>query len=337
MQLLALLFMMHVSNSHSHSKFDYVTNCAGIKYQEKYEIAKLFGRKSGQGAGFVMFEHLHKSGGSTLCGLMQANSNVKFRANINCNLIDKIGKIWRSVPHGWGIDRVEKYLNDTQRNVISNEDAVFPAALRPALFSHRSSFSPWSFITILRNPVDRILSHYRFENLNLTYHSVMNWVVESPFHTQNFMVRKFASMYPPKLTEEKKQNPSTLWGNILDRSNMRYDINSVSTVPPVTEQDLALAKETLSQFSVVLILEWLSETAPLLGYYFNTPVDDTLKRNWEGKIEKHNPNGTWHPKRKISRKLYEKIADYNKHDIELYKYAKLLAKCNVYNLYFSDD
>eukprot|EP00603_Paraphysomonas_imperforata_P005093 CAMPEP_0114433948 /NCGR_PEP_ID=MMETSP0103-20121206/11979_1 /TAXON_ID=37642 ORGANISM="Paraphysomonas imperforata, Strain PA2" /NCGR_SAMPLE_ID=MMETSP0103 /ASSEMBLY_ACC=CAM_ASM_000201 /LENGTH=216 /DNA_ID=CAMNT_0001603761 /DNA_START=405 /DNA_END=1055 /DNA_ORIENTATION=- len=205
--------------------------------------------------------------------------------------------------------------------MIFNEDSVFPPKMLPTLFGHES----WSFVTMVRHPVDRIISHFGFDSVYIKHENILDWVEQAPFHTQNFMVRKFSSMWPLELSDEFLNNPSSLWSYELDKNP-----NSSYAIRNVTYRDLELAKEVLNQFSVVLVLELLTQSSSLLGHYFDIPITDTRARTWQqlpldgSKKEKfHRPGSRkQHP-------LFKKILAYNELDMELYRHAVQLTRCNM--------
>lgn len=308
--------------------------CSDANYTMKREIAKDFR----EGKGFLLMEHVHKAAGSTLCHLLKKSPSVKIANDYNCNF--KKGA-WRSIPHDMPATELEETLRSTDNmNFVANEDAPFPHQLRHKLFhpfgANSNSSSRWSFVTILRNPIDRIVSHFKFEGLSSYYKNISVWVERSPFHTHNFMVRKFASLYPPDFPEKELHNPHTHWGNLLDKSKNKNKFNSPSTLPAVTEEDFERAKSVLSQFSVIVILEWLSETAPLLGYYFDVPVLDLRSRDFKDILQKDS-NLLFHrddEKKRRAQPFYEYVASQNVYDLMLYNYAKNLTKCNIEDTYF---
>ena len=308
--------------------------CSDVNFAMKREIAKEFR----QGNGFLLMEHVHKAGGSTLCHLLKRSPSVRIKDDYNCNF--RKGN-WRSIPHNMSANELEATLrNAHEGNFVANEDAPFPAQLRRKLFHpfgrKSNATSRWSFVTILRNPIDRIVSHFKFEGLSYHYKDVSDWVKQSPFHTQNFMVRKFASMYPPALPEEDISKPNIHWGHLMDKSKDKNKFNSPSTLPAVTEDDFLKAKAVLSQFSVIVILEWLSESAPLLGYYFDVPVLDLRSRDFKGILDKES-NSKFHrddEKKRKAQPFYEYVASQNVYDLRLYEYAKNLTKCNIAGTYF---
>jgi hypothetical protein len=121
------------------------------------------------GHGFLYFQHIHKAGGSTLCSILSRSNHVRFGRHVNCNL--KVETIpgntssevtMRSVPFDWSLSDAENFLKSTKRNAMAGEDQPM------APFWGLQQFEPekhnlWSFVTIVRHPVERLISHFKFE------------------------------------------------------------------------------------------------------------------------------------------------------------------------------
>jgi hypothetical protein len=62
----------------------------------------------------------------------------------------------------------------------------------------------WSFITIIRHPINRIISHFRYEGLQRFFTSYNDWTKQAPFHTQNYYVRMFSGKFPHGLDKRSR-------------------------------------------------------------------------------------------------------------------------------------
>ena len=92
----------------------------------------------------VLLYHVHKCGGSTLCALAFRNGHaVDLRGNCQGN------RQWWSKTEGGKSD----FLSATVHDFVATEDQPFVAPPLPG--------APSLFIISLRNPLDRILSHFR--------------------------------------------------------------------------------------------------------------------------------------------------------------------------------
>ena len=289
------------------------------------------------GDGYVFFQHLHKAGGSTMCSLISRSSNVKFGANTNCNVRNAGGGTMRFVPESWDISIVEEFMNTTKRNAIASEDKPFSHHWGLAHPDSKVDNSRWSFLTMLRHPVERILSHYQFENIQAkTGKTLHDWVTTSPFHTQNFMVRMYAGLIPPGLPKAVLDQPSISWpGFDKDPKTKGW---FAPEVPAVTREDLETAKRVLDQFTVVIIMESLTESAALLKHWFNfDSTDDTRARHWKGTVLPPLPTHQNTTGNIITPSgIYKNIFDLNSYDLELYEYAKMLTRCATEHIFFRD-
>ena len=294
---------------------------------------------------FLYFQHIHKAGGSTLCHILARSRNIKLGRHINCNLIKRLNPknkssdiTMRSLPFDWRIQELEEFMISTGRNTIAAEDQPLASwwnlhDIKPMQLNDITK--KWSFITIIRHPVERILSHYRFERLSeLTNHTVFQWAKERPFHSQNYMVRMFSSMLPKHL-------PSNIY-NQIDAIWPYFDHNPPSTgwdsklIDVVTQDDLNRAKRVLNRFVAVINLDWLEECTPLLKRWLNIDTDDIRARYWWGSIQA--PPSLKKSKRKKPSKIdYKELYELNSYDMELYEYAKMLCKCNAQSTYFIDS
>ena len=151
------------------------------------------------------------------------------------------------------------------------------------------------FITMLRHPIDRIISFYYFVRAR----------PENPFH-------QFANQTPLEAFidtndsiiawQMHNQMVSTLSGND-DRDNLP------------SQDELALAKERLMNMPFFGLTEYFEESAQLLHYTFI----------WNNEFEAAHVNATARPPREaISKTTLDRIQDYNQLDLELYNFAVAL-------------
>jgi hypothetical protein len=128
---------------------------------------------------------------------------------------------WYSLPKQHTIKQLDQKLGNKQ-NVIASEYqplqswwGMFPppklvsstpnTAMLDTLLKYYESdmnkanlrnMKSWSFMTVLRHPVKRLISHFHYEGLDKFYSSYEEWAIKAPFHTQNFYVRMLAGIYP---------------------------------------------------------------------------------------------------------------------------------------------
>lgn len=220
----------------------------------------------------------------------------------------------------------------TKRNALAAEDQ--PMSRIWGLSSTGAAVvdnSKWSFVTIVRHPIERLLSHYKFEQLGAkTNRTIVEWARHSPFFGQNFMVRSFAGMVPPKLPPHILENVAEIWPYFDHMPPEGWDASSVQSV---TRQDLELAKKVLNRFTVVLALDWLEECAPLLKRWLAIETDDIRARYWWGSIQATPSKRRRHPHPDGD---YAPLFEMNALDMELFEYARGLCRCAGQRVYWQD-
>ncbi|KAI9003835.1 hypothetical protein DFJ74DRAFT_760040 [Hyaloraphidium curvatum] len=95
----------------------------------------------------VVFAHVHKAGGSTVCTLAAANG---YRTNQTDNCL------WRPMEPITDAQRLAEFLDPAQKGV----DFL---ALEPWELPPLPSPGDAVFVAVVRHPLDRILSHWKWE------------------------------------------------------------------------------------------------------------------------------------------------------------------------------
>lgn len=165
------------------------------------------------------------------------------------------------------------------------------------LFSiHEQITRPYTFFTMLREPVERVLSFYYFCKSN-PYH---------PFHKE---VLKMSLL--EFITTEK-----------VIPHIVNFQTRALSGEFPVTEDSLDKAKENVQQhFSFLGITEMFNESLFLMKKKFG----------W-GNVFYTKENITKRPSEPIDNNTIDLIKEINKYDIELYEWAKKQLQQRIYNL-----
>ena len=165
------------------------------------------------------------------------------------------------------------------------------------LFSiHEQITRPYTFFTMLREPVERVLSFYYFCRSN-PYH---------PFHKE---VLKMSLL--EFITTEK-----------VIPHIVNYQTWALSGEYPVTQDSVDKAKENVQQyFSFLGITEMFNESLFLMKEKFG----------WEN-IFYTKENITKRPSEPIDNNTIDLIKEINKYDIELYEWAKSQLQQTIYNL-----
>ena len=157
---------------------------------------------------------------------------------------------------------------------------------------------PATYITVLRDPIDRIISHYYF-------------VLQTPKH---YLYRNIVSQ---KMTLEQYVRSGL--SPELDNGQVRFlcgnpRVDAVSGRDPVSREDLLSAKKNLKEcFIGVGLSERFDETVLMFSKLLDWKHVYYAKENVTGKRSS---------KPTISKSVIQAIEENNDLDMELYKYAK---------------
>ena len=119
------------------------------------------GLRSGEpGRAFVWFEHLSKAGGTSFCEFVRKNVGMRRTPPYYCMPSDgaKIPGTDGRVGT-WPAAQLEAYLDRTKHAVVANEWDAFPASM---LRSSPRLADSAVLATVIRDPIDRLVSAYRF-------------------------------------------------------------------------------------------------------------------------------------------------------------------------------
>jgi hypothetical protein len=274
-----------------------------------------------QGHSFLLFLHPHKAGGTSLCRILLAQPNIHVGPNQNCNPIIN-GRVWNSIPMQHDLQSLALHRRRQKYNFLASEYKPMPPSfkLSSPMFYQQQGAKLWTLITILRHPVDRVISHFNFENLHVAHSSVLNWALTAPYHSQNYYVRLFSGHFPPGASLD----PHHRWTD--------YDIREpippfwkASTANPMimTEQDLVRAKNALEHFAVVLLVDRMDESLGLLTTLLHMNMDiSTARHDNKHKNKKKQ-------QRNMTHEEYGTLLSLNHLDMALFKFANDLMDCNL--------
>lgn len=251
-----------------------------------------------QSSPIILYLHLPKVGGSTFEKVIYSHLHTDQNNVIDC-FGDKFHLIYSGVYHfkpnlSAGFFKEKKFvLSDKVKNILSRAD--LKAVLGHSWFGiHKYVNKPYTYITLIRNPIERIVSLY--------YHlQTWPWVKEwEPESSEGMSLEEFVIKAPY---------------SEIDNDQTRRLSGCDPEIGQCTPLLLEKAKENLRQhFSVVGVTERFNETLILLKRTFG----------WEQKIcyypelvNTNRPAITLLPQKTI-----DLILSRNEWDFELYQFAQ---------------
>jgi len=268
-----------------------------------------------QTAPFIYFLHIHKAGGTSLCEIARKQPGMRTPKS-NCNPEKDKYRSW--IPLGTYSDsQLTNYMNKGQFGLVANEFSPITNLMKPGLFT---------YMTCLRDPLDRVLSHYKY---------VQIWWPEFLKH-KNWKHRPANKQFPWKsfvdflndnnrdLTEtgeaeNRDEFHHTIYPNTFGYSNFQTHMLTACG-RACDSQSLALAKERLDYFSVIVIVEEWHLSGALLRKY-----------GWQGVENYHSKKhqDTHSSARKVLANHPKELAfliAQNELDLSLYEYGKALSR-----------
>jgi len=215
-------------------------------------------------APLVIHLHMPKTGGTTLKKIIKKNYP---RSNVFDVYLDH--------------QQLETRLQEIAEKDVKCLQGHMPFGV------HHVFKQPSTYITLLRDPVDRIISEYYF-------------IRSIPWHNSHLKVSKMS-------LEEYQESP-------MNQNLQTHYILGGKFGSPLSEEDFEQAKKNLeTYFSVVGITDMFDESLFLLMKQFQWANTLYTKAN----VTKKRP-----AKHEISQETIEKIKENNRTDIKLYEFAK---------------
>lgn len=243
---------------------------------------------------FVIFLHIQKTGGITLQRLL--------RQKLGDSLLQRATR-----------------LLSQQHSHVTIEDALRAKQMRDRYFVghccfgvHRFLPQPFTYMTMLREPVSRVISLYYYSRSNPTayYH----------YHAANCSLEEFALKTP--LMELDNGQVRFLAGDHQDIFINRTPIGQCDI--PLLE----LAQQNIEQhFSWVGLTEYFDQSLLLLA----------KQMNWKNCLYLYRNVSQMQRKQEVTAELKQQIADRNWLDVQLYQYAKQRLMQEVAQCEFADQ
>lgn len=296
----------------------------------------------------VYYEHLSKAGGTSFCKLAQSNMPRRDVPSYYCMPSDK--KSVDARVGSWSLDKLADYFHTQPHRLVSNEWEPFNQEFLKLQMSFKATDETTItaninnediyllFLTTIRNPINRILSAYKFwgvlNNPSKTKPTLElflqrqaaranRWRILSLDITGNvgrfnFATWKFGGGTLPVTEVQKKAGT-----NFGDETHLRRSATAVRTAYREREGDwrpsFEKAVRTLTEFDLVVPMELLSEhpepLRDLLGWK-NFANDHVVNI---GKVVNNDASS------ELSPALYEVLWEANKLDFILYYWT-----CAVY-------
>ena len=221
----------------------------------------------------IYFLHIHKSGGSTFVNLAVKNKEKLHKPNKNGNPYDDKDKI---IPFwDYDKDKLLKFFSKKDFTFCANETRMKEMHLDEKI----------KYVTVLRHPVDTILSCY--------HHELHGSKSKIPFD-------KFFSI---KVLLER---------NKLAMQRYEHDYFSGPLTYYLTGgKDVALAEERLRQFDAVIFLDSYQNDVKVMEKVAGWKVLDINKHRIG---TRRNTNA----EKELKREIYQKVCDELEHDVKFY-------------------
>lgn len=261
-----------------------------VIYAEVIEIKKLDMTKNQHKT--ILFLHIPKTAGTTLDRIIDKQYDRSKVFSNSCKVLSSLGNYWMN----FSVEDREEISRKSLIELPKKEKEEIKVIKGHMHFGwHEYINKPCTYITVLRDPVDRVISLYYYI-LRSQKHHLNRFILSNKMSLKDF-VRSGIST-----TVDNGQT------RILSgiRENVEFGDCSIET--------LSLAKNNIQEhFSLVGLTERFDETLVLSGKLFG----------WENLSYKRlNVTNDRPLKREISKDTLKCIEDYCKIDIELYDFCK---------------
>ena len=322
------------------------TDCMNqFRYIQKSAIHAI---KSNSSTALLLFKHVHKAGGTTLCQVASKNMIVEdvplpIRSDwtTNCvpfesflgphpavggstgsNTLLTTSISTTSMPHSrhllgtWlGGACFLGFLTPAQYSVLPRHYRPLTFVASEGAFPNVMTLdTPLAMVTMLRNPLDRVLSSYRWWQFMITAMPHSPTECRAYWAPSNATFQEWLTWYPDNWMTRELAGNEALY---------RKDIHGKPG--PLTATDVFKAKQRLHYFAAILIMERPQESEILLKSTFGWK-DTDLDGHRAGSVRNSSAE------KELARdqpEIFQDLERKNMFDIEIYKYALELHKIQV--------
>lgn len=290
-----------------------------------------------RGVGTLLFKHVHKAGGTTLCHVAQRNMvaedvNLPFREDWTTNCVPFESFLG---PHP-AVGATDAGLDPPRRRRLLGTwlgGACFfgfltPAQLRALPHHYRPlTFiaaegplpdalpldAPFSMVTMLRNPLDRVVSSYRW------WQYMMGVMPAAPAECHAYAAPANASF-----AAWLRRYPGNWMTRELAGREALYRRDAGGRPAPLTPSDVRRAKRRLHYYAAILVMERMEDSQLLLQQRFGWE-DVDFEGHRAGSRRGSSAAGELAPQPEVLMALRQA----NRHDMEVYEYALALHERQV--------
>ena len=184
------------------------------------------------------FLHLHKAGGTTVCHVARMSNELN-AAKRNCNAPGDGPRTLSTAPFGYANKKLDGHCKLRRQEALKRQVDFLAVERWLDTRTFASCHTSFFFVTVLREPVQRIVSHCRFEHISAR--EALAW-------TRLPSVAAGAAGTPI-------QRGAAVVDNFYVRSLLGGDVYEKTPPGQITAAHASQAIEVLSDFDAVLILE----------------------------------------------------------------------------------
>ena len=254
----------------------------------------------------ITFLHFHKAAGTSICNNFIENYSLSsYQIYHNCNLqSDGPHNSLELNYHGKTCKTRENEINEIYNN--TKQQVKFFGIERFMDPIGMELCKSYFYITIIRHPYSRIVSHHNYELLEMNGHVLSVKEGLSYDLRKDFKGKKFTY----DQIHLARWSYSTI-SNYYIRMLLGYDIYFEPDINKINKEHLKKAKKILDKFDLVIILERLNESVHIFKQLFGIIINKRPRNKL-----KHDEFADYFTTEEV-----ELLKDANKYDMKLYKYV----------------